>query len=82
VRLFTALGRLLAAEGRLINIVSTPEIYFNEWVTFTTRDFPENRHARCGDIVKIITKDYSDGRPVRTSSGPMWIISPSIGNQG
>jgi SAM-dependent methyltransferase len=64
VRLFTALGRLLAAGGRLVNIVSTPEIYLNEWVTFTTRDFPANRDAGRGDIVKIITKDYSDGRPV------------------
>jgi len=64
VRLFTALGRLLAVEGRLINIVSTPEMYLNEWVTFTTKDFPANRNARCGDVVKIITKDYSDGRPV------------------
>jgi SAM-dependent methyltransferase len=64
VHLFTGLGHLLAAAGRLVNIVSTPEIYLNEWVTFTTREFPANRHARCGDVVKIITKDYSDGRPV------------------
>jgi hypothetical protein len=64
VRLFSALGRLLAAEGRLVNIVSTPEIYLNEWVTFTTKAFPANRNARCGDIVKIITRDYSDARPV------------------
>jgi SAM-dependent methyltransferase len=89
VRLFTALGNLLAAEGRLVNIVSTPELYVNEWVTFTTRDFPANRSARCGDIVNVITKDYSDERPVediiwpdvqwRTSSGPMKIIRPSTG---
>lgn len=64
VHLFTALGQLLATEGRLVNIVSTPEIYSNEWVSFSTEDFPANRSARCGDIVKIITRDYSDGRPV------------------
>ena len=65
VRLFTALGDLLAGEGRLVNIVSTPELYVNEWVTFTTRDFPANRDAGCGDIVNVITKDYSDERPVQ-----------------
>ena len=33
-------------------------------MTFSTRDFPDNRLARCGDVVRIITTDYSDGRPV------------------
>lgn len=64
VRLFKGLRGLLAPRGRLINIVSTPEIYTHEWVTFTTRDFPENRTARSGDIVRIVTTEYSDGRPV------------------
>jgi hypothetical protein len=47
-----------------VNVVSTPEIYTHEWVTFTTRDFPENLTARCGDVVRIVTTDYSDRRPV------------------
>lgn len=64
VRLFRGLRRLLAANGRIVNVVSTPEMYTHEWTTFTTRDFPENRTARSGDIVRIVTKDYSDGRPV------------------
>jgi len=64
VDLFAKLGTLLDAEGVLINIVSTPEIYTHEWVTFTTRDYPENRVARCGDVVRIRTTDYSDTRPV------------------
>ena len=64
VGLFRGLRNLLATGGRLINIVSTPEIYLNEWVTFSTRDFPENRNARPGDVVRIITTDYSDARPV------------------
>lgn len=64
IRLFSGLAQLLRPHGILVNIVSTPEIYTNEWVTFTTRDFPENHTARCGDIVKIITRDYSDSRPV------------------
>lgn len=64
VRLFQGLGSLLIGEGTLVNIVSTPEMYTHEWVTFSTRDFPENRSAQCGDVVRIVTTDYSDARPV------------------
>ena len=64
LRLLEGLKRLLAPKGRIVNIVSTPEIYTHEWATFTTKDFPENRSARCGDVVRIVTTDYSDGRPV------------------
>lgn len=64
VRLFSGLRRLLHSEGRLVNIVSTPEIYTHEWATFSTAAFPENAHARCGDVVRIVTTDYSDSRPV------------------
>lgn len=64
VKLFRGLSELLQPAGSLINIVSTPEIYTHEWVTFTTRDFPENRKARCGDLVRIVTTDYTDNRPV------------------
>lgn len=63
-RLFQGLRDLLAEDGILVNIVSTPEIYTHEWVTFSTRDYPENRTARCGDLVRIVTTDYSDARPV------------------
>lgn len=64
VRILSGLGKLLDNNGILVNIVSTPEIYTHEWVTFSTQDFPENAHARGGDVVKIITTDYSDARPV------------------
>ncbi|MDJ0761451.1 MAG: class I SAM-dependent methyltransferase [Myxococcota bacterium] len=64
VRLLRGLAALLTPRGRLVNIVSTEEIYTNEWVTFTTSAFPKNRSARTGDIVRIITKSYSDQRPV------------------
>jgi SAM-dependent methyltransferase len=64
VRLLRGLGNLLATDGILVNIVATPEIYTHEWVTFSTRDFPENRSAECGDVVRIVTTDYSDARPV------------------
>jgi len=64
VRLLRGLGNLLASGGTLVNVVSTPEMYTHEWVSFSTRDYPENRLARCGDVVSIVTTDYSDARPV------------------
>jgi SAM-dependent methyltransferase len=63
-RILGGLGKLLADNGVLVNIVSRPEIYTHEWVTFSTRDFPENALARGGDVVKIVTTEYSDARPV------------------
>lgn len=64
VRLFRGLGALLAADGILANIVSTPELYTHEWLTFSTRDYTENHAAQSGDVVRIATTDYSDARPV------------------
>lgn len=62
-RLFGELGALLNASGTMINLVSSPEIYLHEWASFSTRDFPENRFARCGDMVRIVTTDFADRRP-------------------
>ena len=64
LRLFGGLQRLLRPHGRLVNIVSTPEMYTHEWVTFTTRAYVGNADARSGEIVRIVTNDYSDRRPV------------------
>jgi len=64
VHLFRALRDLLAADGKIVHIVSTPEIYTHEWASFSTRDFPENRRCRSGDKVKIIVTDHADRRPV------------------
>ena len=44
--LFEQLARLLTPTGRMVNLVSAPEIYRNEWASFSTRAFPENRRAR------------------------------------
>jgi SAM-dependent methyltransferase len=57
------LAALLAPQGILVHIVSTPQIYWHEWSSFTTRDFPENRHAKTGDVVRIITTDFEDRTP-------------------
>jgi SAM-dependent methyltransferase len=64
VELFEKLGELLKSEGRIVNLVSSPEIYVNEWASFSTKDFPENRSAKCGDKVKIIVTAIDDKRPV------------------
>jgi SAM-dependent methyltransferase len=64
VRLFRDLGMLLNDAGKMINVVSAPEIYLHEWASFSTRDFPENRSARSGDVVRIVTTDFPDRRPM------------------
>jgi ubiquinone/menaquinone biosynthesis C-methylase UbiE len=64
VKIFGELGRLLKSDGRIINLVSAPEIYTNEWASFSTKDFPENKHAKGGDKVRIIQTDLEDKRPV------------------
>lgn len=63
VDLFAELGRLLKREGRIVNVVSSPEIYTHEWASFSTENFPENRNARSGDTVKIVVTDTEDKRP-------------------
>ena len=64
VSLFTSLKRLLSSEGCILNLVSSPDIYVNEWASFSTKDFPENRSAKSGDRVKIVMLDVEDRRPV------------------
>lgn len=63
-RIARGLGLLLAPEGRFVNLVSTPAIYVNEWVSFSTKDYPENRRAKSGDLVRIVVTDTDDPRPV------------------
>lgn len=62
--LFGALRALLAPDGRIVTVVSAPAIYVNEWASFSTKDFPENRQAVCGDRVRIVMLDVPDRRPV------------------
>lgn len=64
VALLTGLRTRLAAGGRLLNLVSAPEIYRHEWLSFSTKDFPENLTARTGDRVRIVMLDVEDRRPV------------------
>lgn len=62
--LFRQLRDLLTDDGRVVIVASAPEIYTNEWTSFSTRDFPENRSAKTGDIVRIVMLDVPDRRPV------------------
>jgi ubiquinone/menaquinone biosynthesis C-methylase UbiE len=62
--LLRGLSRLLNTNGRIILLGSTTDIYTHEWASFTTKEFPENRHAKSGDAVRIVMKDVEDGRPV------------------
>lgn len=64
VGLFTALRRLLRPSGRIVTVVSAPEIYWHEWASFTTKPFPGNRSVACGGRVRIIMLDVADARPV------------------
>ena len=64
VKNFREIGRLLKSEGRIVNLVSSPEIYTHEWASFSTKDFPENKHAKSGDKVRIIITAVEDKRPV------------------
>ena len=58
------LRRLLTPGGCLVVVVSAPEIYWHEWTSFSTKDFPSNRSARDGDSVRIVMLDVPDRRPV------------------
>ncbi|MBZ5645917.1 MAG: class I SAM-dependent methyltransferase [Acidobacteriia bacterium] len=62
--LFTQLATSLKPSGVLVNLVSSPEIYWHEWASFSTRDYAaQNRKAKDGDTVLIVTTDIEDRRP-------------------
>lgn len=62
--LLRGLRALLKRDGRVILLGSTAEIYTHEWVSFSTKNFPENTSARSGESVRIVMTDVADRRPV------------------
>jgi len=58
-----ALRGLLPGNGRLVILVSSPEIYTHEWASFSSRAFPENGSARPGEIVRCLNTAIADARP-------------------
>jgi len=63
-KILIGLRNLLKPTGKIICLDSTPELYTNEWASFTTKDFPGNWTAKTGDIVLDIMLDVEDRRPV------------------
>jgi len=64
IRILNGLRELMNDTGRMMLLDSSPELYINECASFTTKDFPENRTAKTGDIVRCIMNDVEDKRPV------------------
>ncbi|MBK6845065.1 MAG: methyltransferase domain-containing protein [Gemmatimonadetes bacterium] len=64
VALFRLLKESLRPGGRILNLVSAPELYVHEWASFSTRDFAGNAVAKTGDLVRTIILDTDDHRPV------------------
>lgn len=64
IALLREMRRVLTASGRALVLVSAPEIYTHEWASFSTKDFPENREAQAGDVVRIVVTALDDHRPV------------------
>lgn len=62
--ILSKLVELLAPGGKVVMLGSNPEMYINEWASFSTKDYPENLNARSGDSVLIINTDIEDRRPV------------------
>lgn len=62
--LLAGLRERLAPGGRIVSLVSSPDIYVNEWASFSTRDFPGNFTAQDGDDVYTVMLDVEDRRPV------------------
>jgi SAM-dependent methyltransferase len=65
VALFRALAERLRPDGKIINLVSSPEIYTHDWASFACTQFPGNFSARAGDYVYTVMLDVPDQRPVQ-----------------
>jgi ubiquinone/menaquinone biosynthesis C-methylase UbiE len=64
INILTRLSELLKPTGKIICLDSTPQLYTNEWASFSTKEFPGNWSAKTGDIVRDIMLDVEDRRPV------------------
>jgi ubiquinone/menaquinone biosynthesis C-methylase UbiE len=82
IKILKEMSRILKPGGRIVNLVSSPEMYTNEWASFSTKDFPQNWRAGSGDSVMVINTDIADNRPVEDifkSNEDYWEIYNSSG---
>jgi SAM-dependent methyltransferase len=82
VRYFKALRNLLRPAGRIVNLVSSPEIYTHDWASFTTTCFEGNFKAKRGDSVYTIMNDVEDQRPVHDVLWPDEAYRETYANAG
>lgn len=64
INILKSLSKLLSPSGKIICLDANSDMYSKEWASFTTKNFPENKFAKTGDIVKIVMTDVEDMRPV------------------
>ncbi len=64
VALFSGIRDVMNQDGRIVNLVSSPEMYTHDWASFSCTGFPGNFTAKTGDSVYTIMKDVDDPRPV------------------
>jgi SAM-dependent methyltransferase len=64
INILGKLKKIINKNGTIILLDSTPDIYMNEWASFSTKNYPENKNAKSGEKVKIIMTDVEDSRPV------------------
>lgn len=55
---------MLRPSGKIVNLVSSPDIYTHDWASFTNTCFEGNFRAKRGDSVYTIMNDVEDRRPV------------------
>ena len=58
------LKNLLKPTGKLLLLVSSSKLYVNEWESFSSKHWPENKNAKSGDPVQIAIMTIGDERPV------------------
>ena len=62
---FREIMRTMKKDALLVSVVSSPEMYTHEWVSFSTKEFPENKNAKAGDKVRVqFQTDKSKEDPV------------------
>jgi SAM-dependent methyltransferase len=63
-RTLREISRVLKPGGVKILVAASRDVYLREWVSWSSRDFPENRQARSGDRVRLVINDLGDDRIV------------------